>query len=187
MDMLERARQRLKELDQQAEAQRKKEEAESRQRYRPDPDSLPLKKQRLPFGAFAAFGWACFIGLSFINNAGFWEKYVIFPYLLLAIPLLLFTRGWIQMLFLTQGDLSVKAYRRSIGQCKSSAKALLWLWGFVSLAETFYLLFRRSGPLVPELGFLFGCLLSTALSAGFERCSRGLRYALWDPDAPTLR
>ena len=187
MGAMDRIRQKAEALEQQEQNKRAQEASRSRKRYRPEAGGLGLKASRLGFGGFMLVSWGFFIGLSFINNAGFWARYVTFPYLVLLVPLLLFTRGWIQMLFLSEGELLMKEYEKSIGACKGCAKAFPWLWGAVGLMETVYLLARRPAALLPELGFLAGVIAASAASFAFERYARGLAYTLWDPDSPVLQ
>ena len=99
MGMLDRMRERMADVEEQERQKQKKEQAESRKRYRPEPDNCALPRCRWEAGGFAAVSWGLFVGLSFINNAGFWAKYVVFPYLALAVALLFMTRGWIGLLF----------------------------------------------------------------------------------------
>ena len=127
------------------------------------------------------------MGLSFINNAGFWAKYVVFPYLALAVALLFMTRGWIGLLFVKPGDLTVKEYRQSVGRIRESLKALTWLWALVFLAEGVF--FAANRPLLwpKELAFLLGAALAAAMSCLFERrWAKTALYTLWDPEDPIL-
>ena len=72
MGVLDRMRERMADLEEQERQKQKKEQAESRKRYRPEPDNCALPRCRWEAGGFAAVSWGLFVGLSFINNAGFW-------------------------------------------------------------------------------------------------------------------
>ena len=187
MGAMDRIRQKAEALERQDREKRAEEARENRKRYRPEAGGPGLKAGRAGFGGFVLISWGLFVGLSFINNAGFWARYVTFPYLALLIPLLLFTRGWIQMLFISEGELLVKEYKRSVGVCKSSAKAFPLLWGAVGLMEIVFLLARRPTELPAEFGFLVGVIAACAASFAFERYARKLVYTLWDPDSPVLQ
>lgn len=187
MGAMDRIREKAEAFERQEQQKRAQDTAKARKRYRPEAGGLGLKSSRAGFGGFMAMGWAFFIGLSFINNAGFWARYVTFPYLALLIPLLLFTRGWIQMLFLPEGELLAKEYEKSVGLCKSCAKALPLLWGAVGLMEIVFLLAQRPGTLLAELGFLAGVMAACAACFAFEKYARRLIYTPWDPDEPVLR
>ncbi|MBQ8536110.1 MAG: hypothetical protein IJ461_01715 [Clostridia bacterium] len=186
MGAMDRMRERMEEMERQEEQKRRKELEESRQRYRPEMDSLPIRKARWLYGAYTLGVWAAFIGLSFINNAGFWAQYVLFLYLALSAPLLLYTRGWIQMLFLEEGELSVKAYRRSIGQCKGSLIGLALLWLAVAVAEIIFLTIQRPADTAREIGFLVGCLAAALGSCIFRTYAKRVNYTLWNLDDPVL-
>jgi len=183
---MERMRERMEEMERQEEEKRKKELAESRQRYRPETDSIPLAKARWLYGVYTLGVWAAFIGLSFINNRGFWANYVLLPYLALSAPLLLYTRGWIQLLFLEEGELTVKSYRKSIGQCKGSLVGLAALWLAVAAAQIAFLLIQGSDDMAREIGFLAGCLTAAAGSWYFRKCAGKLNYTLENLDDPIL-
>ena len=183
---MDRMRERMEEIERQEEQKRRKELEESRQRYRPEPDSLPLKKARGLYGAYTLGVWAAFIGLSFINNAGFWAQYVLLPYLALSAPLLLYTRGWIQMLFLEEGELSVKGYRKSIGQCKGSLIGLIVLWLAVAVAEIVFIILQRPGGMAREICFLAGCLAAALGSWCLRKGAQKVNYTLWNLDDPIL-
>ena len=71
MGVLDRMRERMADLEEQERQKQKKEQAESRKRYRPEPDNCALPRCRWEAGGFAAVSWGLFVGLSFINNAGF--------------------------------------------------------------------------------------------------------------------
>ena len=187
MGMLDRMRERMADLEEQERQKQKKEQAESRKRYRPEPDNCALPRCRWEAGGFAAVSWGLFVGLSFINNAGFWAKYVVFPYLALAVALLFMTRGWIGLLFVKPGVLTVKEYRQSVGRIRESLKALTWLWALVFLAEGVF--FAANRPLLwpKELAFLLGAALAAAMSCLFERrWAKTALYTLWDPEDPIL-
>lgn len=186
MGAMDRMRERMEEMERQEEAKRKKELEESRQRYRPEKDSLPLKKAGWRYGAYTLGAWAAFIGLSFINNAGFWANYVLLPYLLLSVPLLLYTRGWIQLLFLEDGELSVKAYKKSIGQCKGSLTGLMVLWLAVAAAEIVFIFAVKPQALGRDIAFLIGCLAAAAGSWLFRKDAARVKYTLWNLDDPIL-
>ena len=127
MGAMDRIRQKAEALEQQEQNKRAQEASKSRKRYRPEAGGLGLKASRLGFGGFMLVSWGFFIGLSFINNAGFWARYVTFPYLVLLVPLLLFTRGWIQMLFLSEGAAyeGIRKIRwRMQGLCKGLSMAM---------------------------------------------------------------
>jgi len=183
---MDRMRERMEELERQEETKRQRELTESRQRYRPEHDSLPLSKARWHYGFYTLGVWIAFIGLSFINNAGFWANYVLLPYLALSVPLLLYTRGWIQMLFLEEGELSFKAYKKSIGQCKGSLKGLTLVWLCVAVAEVVFLLMVRPSSVGREIGFLAGCLTAAAGTWTFGKAAARLKYTLWNLDDPIL-
>lgn len=187
MGVLDRMRERMADLEEQERQKQKKEQAESRKRYRPEPDNCAFPRCRWEAGGFAAVSWGLFVGLSFINNAGFWAKYVVFPYLALAVALLFMTRGWIGLLFVKPGDLTVKEYRQSVGRIRESLKALTWLWALVFLAEGVF--FAANRPLLwpKELAFLLGAALAAAMSCLFERrWAKTALYTLWDPEDPIL-
>lgn len=187
MGAMKRMRQRFEEAEKQDHLKRKADAAQSRQRYRPAPGCPPLKSCRWIMGFFTLAAWACFIGLSLINNAGFWVGYVIFPYLVLAIVLLFLTRGWIHLLFVGSGELPVKEYRGSIGQCLGCLKAAAWLWTAAAAAEGVFLAITHSVQPLRELSFLLGCAGAAALTWGFQYAyARRIVYALCDPDDPVL-
>ena len=97
------------------------------------------------------------------------------------------TRGWIGLLFVKPGDLTVKEYRQSVGRIRESLKALTWLWALVFLAEGVF--FATNRPLLwpKELAFLLGAALAAAMSCLFERrWAKTALYTLWDPEDPIL-
>lgn len=186
MGAMNRMRERMEEMERQEEQKRRKELEESRQRYRPEADSMPLRKARWHYGAYTLVIWAAFIGLSFINNAGFWAQYVLLPYLALSAPILLYTRGWIQMLFLEEGELTVKGYRKSIGQCKGSLLGLSILWLCVTVAEIVFCLICQPADMAREICFLAGCLAAALGSWCLRKGAQKVNYTLWNLDDPIL-
>ena len=186
MGMMDRMRERMEELERQEAQKRQKELKESRQRYRPEPDSLPLSKARWIYGAYTLFAWIAFLGLTFVNNRGFWARYVLLPYLALSVPLLLYTRGWIQMLFMEDGEMTVKTYRKSIGQCKGSLIGLMVVWIIAAAMNGLFILLERPVDTGKEFIFLVGCLAAAGISRLAQNYTNRVLYTLWNLDDPVL-
>ena len=183
--ILEDLKRRAAALDKADQAKRDKAQSDARRRWRPQEDSLPIRGARLPLGLYTVCLWVLFIGLPMLNNAGFWARYVMIAYLVLALPVMFFSRGWIQMLFAPPGELPDKEYRRTVVQCRASLTAITALWAVIAAAEGLYLILQTPEDTLTEWLFLGGSLAAAGVSLAARRYASGFRYAQCEPeDAP---
>ena len=102
---MEYLRERVQEWEAKDQQQKHKLEEESRQRFHPCAGKTTMHLARVLDG-IASLGSIALLGaLGMINHALFWKRSILIVFVVQCIPTLLMSRGWMAMLFLTDGDL----------------------------------------------------------------------------------
>ncbi len=185
MKLMDDLQQRAQDLEKAETINKDRKRLDENKTWHPESGCMPMGRLRIILGLYVLSFWALYILLSFVNNAGFWEVYVTAPYIILSLPVLFFTNGWIRMLFIPAGDLKDQDYQKTVLQCLNNSFILTVGWALIAVAEIFVLILKRSVNLRLEFIFLGGCLAAAVLSLAAYRLLRRQRYHLIQPDSPS--
>lgn len=86
------------------------------------------------------------------------------------------------MLFMEDGELTVKSYRKSIGQCKSSIKIMMLLWTVTAVTNVVFLILQRPEDFGKDVTYLAGCLIAAIICGQAQKQTNRIKYDLWSTD-----